>query len=351
MSEQPTRSWKRPLILVIKVVVTVAVFWWLFGKSDISLADLLAELKAIKVARFVPWLGLAVAVKLIGIFANIWRWQLLLRGQELFLRYGFLAGSFFIGRFFGIVTPGTLGLDGFKLYDSIRVTKKPVPCAAVIVIDKVIGLVGLACLLVIVFPLGWRVLPGFDEHKALILVGCMVAATAGFFAVLLAPGLTRPLVRLVPTKRGRGFAERVFEAATAYTGHRKVLLLAVGLAVVGHLTTALMYWGLLMGLSEAGVAGPGVGTVLFSALLMTSATLVGPTVGGEGIREFVFVKLLDGLVAPTRSFLFGHLGFWIEKGLLGLPGGLVYALRKGEYDGPITRADLERVQAEAASTP
>ncbi len=349
MTDKP-RSWKRPLILAIKLVVTVLVFWWLFGKSDISLAELLDELKRIEPARFIPWLGLAVAVKLVGIFANIWRWQLLLKGQELMLRYGFLAGSFFIGRFFGIVTPGTLGLDGFKLYDTIRVTRKPVPCAAVIVIDKVIGLVGLASLLVIVFPVGWRVLPGFDEGKALILVAGMIVATAIFFAVLLAPGLTRPLVRLVPTARGRAFAERVFEAATAYTGHRKVLLLAVVLAVVGHLTTALMYWGLLMGLSEAGVAAPGVGTVLFSALLMTSATLVGPTVGGEGIREFVFVKLLEGAVPATRSFLFGHLGFWIEKGLLGLPGGLVYALRKGEYDGPITREDLERLQAEAEAS-
>ena len=177
MTDKP-RSWKRPLILAIKLVVTVLVFWWLFGKSDISLAELLDELKRIEPARFIPWLGLAVAVKLVGIFANIWRWQLLLKGQELMLRYGFLAGSFFIGRFFGIVTPGTLGLDGFKLYDTIRVTRKPVPCAAVIVIDKVIGLVGLASLLVIVFPVGWRVLPGFDEGKALILVAGMIVAPA-----------------------------------------------------------------------------------------------------------------------------------------------------------------------------
>lgn len=338
---------KRTAILVVKLVLTVLVFWALFARSEISLPDLLEELRAIDPSRFVPWLLLGIAIKLVGIFGNIWRWQLLLRGQGLHLDYRFLAGSFFIGRFFGIVTPGTLGLDGFKLYDSIRVTKQPVPCAAVIAIDKVIGLVGLACLLVIIFPIGWRVLPGFDERMALIVAGGAIAFTSGFFAVLLAPGLTRPLARFVPGAKIRAFAERVLEASTAYAGHREMLLGAVGLAIVGHLTTALMYWTLLMGLSDAGVQGPGIGMVLFSALLMTSATLVGPTVGGEGIREFVFVKLLAEFVAPTRSFLFGHLGFWIEKGLLGLPGGAIYAMRREEYDGPITREDLERVRAEA----
>jgi len=338
---------KRTAILLIKLVLTVLVFWALFAKSEISLPDLLEELRAIQIGRFVPWLLLGVGIKLVGIFANIWRWQLLLRGQELHLDFRFLAGSFFIGRFFGIVTPGTLGLDGFKLYDSIRVTKQPVPCAAVIAIDKVIGLVGLASLLVIIFPIGWRLLPGFDESIALMVAAGATVFTAGFFAVLLAPGLTRPLTRLVPGARLRGFAEKVLEASTAYAGHREMLLGAVGLAIVGHLTTALMYWTLLMGLSEAGVQGPGIGMVLFSALLMTSATLVGPTVGGEGIREFVFVKLLADFVSPARSFLFGHLGFWIEKGLLGLPGGVIYAMRRDEYDGPITRADLERVRAEA----
>ncbi len=338
---------RRVAILIVKLVLTVAVFWWLFAHGEVGLDELLEEASGIRVGRFVPWLGLGVAIKLIGIFGNIWRWQLLLKGQELFLDYRFCAGSFFIGRFFGIVTPGTLGLDGFKLYDSIRVTKQPVPCAAVIVIDKVIGFVGLATLLLIVFPIGWRVLPGFDPSRATMVAAIVAVGTAGFFTVLLTPALTRPLLRFVPTAKVRGFAEKVFEASTAYSGHRQVLMGAVGLAVIGHLTTALMYWTLLMGLSEAGVAGPGIGMVLFSALLMTSATLVGPTVGGEGIRELVFVKLLEGFVRPTQAFLFGHLGFWIEKGLLGLPGGLIYAMRKAEYDGPITREDLERVRNEA----
>lgn len=339
---------KKLLIVAIKVVLTAAIFVWFFLYSPITAAALLEELRAIEGARFVPWLALAVAIKLVGIFANIRRWQLLLRGQELWLDFRFLAGSFFIGRFFGIVTPGTLGLDGFKLYDSIRVSRKPVECAAVIAIDKVIGLVSLSAALLLVFPMGWDKLPGLNGQSAALIGVTMAVATAGFFTVLLAPRLTRPLLELVPTQRLHAFAQKVFDAATAYAGHRGVLVRAVGLALVGHVTTALMYWGILNGIAP-GAPDPSV--IVLSALLMTSATLVGPTVGGEGIREFVFVKLLAGLVPDARSFLFGHIGFWIEKGLLGLPGGVIYALRKGEYEGPVTRVDLDRLQAELAQTP
>jgi hypothetical protein len=54
--------------------------------------------------------------------------------------------------------------------------------------------------------------------------------------------------------------------------------------------------------------------------------------------------LLAGLVPQARSVLFGHAGFWIEKGLLGLPGGIIYLLRKSSYDGAVTAEDLGRLR-------
>jgi hypothetical protein len=61
--------------------------------------------------------------------------------------------------------------------------------------------------------------------------------------------------------------------------------------------------------------------------------------------------LLQGLVPQARSVLFGHAGFWIEKGLLGLPGGIVYLVRKSSYDGPVSREDLERLKDEIGDLP
>jgi len=335
-------------LLLLKLGATVLLFWLLFRNDEFSVHSLLEELRRVELSRLLPWVVFALLIKLVGIFANVRRWQLLLRGQELKLSFSFLCGSFFVGRFFGIVTPGTLGLDGFKLYDAIRVTRKPVVCSAVLLIDKVVGFISLASLLVLVFPIAWSLFESLNASRAFLIGTVAFLGTALFFVLLLFPALTRPLLGLLPGVRLKDFGARVFEAATAYASHRSLLMKAVGLGTVGHLTTALMYWALLSGMSPAEADAPGVITVLFVALLMTSATLVAPTLGGEGVREYSFAMLLEGLVPQTRSVLFGHAGFWIEKGLLGLPGGVVYLLRKSSYDGSVTRADLERVKAEAA---
>ena len=204
-------------------------------------------------------------------------------------------------------------------------------------------------MLLLVFPMAWGIFDLLDPSRALAVGLASLVAVGTFFALLLAPQLSRPLLRVVPGARLSGLAERLHSAAMAYSSRRGVLLSAVGLAAVGHVTTALMYWSLLCGMSPPDATGPGMLTVLFVALLMTSATLVAPTIGGEGVREASFALLLEGLVPQTRSVLFGHAGFWIEKGLLGLPGGVIYLLRKSSYDGPVTREDLERLRREVGS--
>ena len=47
---------KKALILAVKLSLTVLVFWALLNNPMISLSELVAEVKAIDPARFVPWL-------------------------------------------------------------------------------------------------------------------------------------------------------------------------------------------------------------------------------------------------------------------------------------------------------
>ena len=86
-------------------------------------SELWAEIRGVRLGVFLPWFLAAIAIKLLGIFANVWRWQILLRGQGIELGFGYLTSTYFIGRYFGIVTPSTMGLDAWRLYETIRLTR------------------------------------------------------------------------------------------------------------------------------------------------------------------------------------------------------------------------------------
>src|SRR5688572_26634943 len=168
--------------------------------------DLWTEIRSVSLAVFLPWMVFATIVKLVGIFANIYRWQILLAGQGLKFGFSWLTSSYFIGRFFGIVMPSTMGLDGWRLYDTIRMTRKPVECTTAIAVERVIGLVGLLATILLFMPFADLHGRGLAE---LVKAMAIPIASALFFALLLLlqPGWFRPLVRFVPFARLRNFVQ------------------------------------------------------------------------------------------------------------------------------------------------
>jgi len=308
-----------------------------------ELGELWQEVKSLDMAIFLPWILLATLVKLIGIFANIIRWQVLLAGQGIRIGFGYLCSTYFIGRYFGIVTPSTMGLDGWRLYDTIRLTRKPIECTTVLAVERIIGMVGLLAVILGFMPFATAITQGQSFGE---LVAAMKIPLAGavFFAVLvlLQPAWFEGLLRFVPTERGRRFLGNVIQSATAYSSCRRYLLIALGMAVFGQVTTTLMYFCNSMAIHTANVR---VTEVLFASAVMTFGTFVAPSASGEGVRELVFVWLLGSKTGAIKAFLIGHIGFWIEKLPLSIPGGLFLLLQSRDVK-PVTEEDLARLKAE-----
>ena len=310
-----------------------------------ELSEVWADIRGLEWSVFLPWFLAAMAIKLAGIFANVWRWQILLRGQGIEMRFGYLTSTYFIGRYFGIVTPSTMGLDAWRLYETIRLTRRPIECTTVLAVERVIGLVGLFAVILLFMPFAGRITQGQTFGELVAAMKVPLAATAVFgVLVLLQPAWFRALLRLVPEGRVRRFASGVIDAATAYANRRAYLLLALVLAVVGQITTTLMYFANAMSL---GVQNVHASEVLFASAVMTLGTFVAPSASGEGVRELVFVWLLGSKAGAAKAFLIGNLGFWIEKLPLSIPGGVILLVRRDPSLHAVTREDLERVRREA----
>ena len=239
-----------------------------------------------------------------------------------------------------------MGLDAWRLYETIRLTRKPIECTTTLVVERLLGLVALLAVILLFMPLAGRIIQGQSFGELVAAMKLPIAATLLLgVLLLLQPTWFRGLLRFVPTARARKLVGHRHRRARPRTRHSaRHLLLALGLAIFGQITTTLMYFCNAMALATQNVHAS---EVLFASAVMTLGTFIAPSASGEGVREIVFVWLLGSKAGAAKAFLIGNLGFWIEKVPLSIPGGIILLLRKDPTLHAVTHEDLARVRAEA----
>ena len=315
--------------ILLKLAVTVGLFALLFRPQTFGLRpdlfggvtpkSLWNELMSVDPGRAAVWLTFALVVKLSGMLAGVVRWRLLLIGQGLRMPFWYMVQSWFVGRMFGIFLPSTIGLDGYRFYDSSMYTREPIKSATVIAVEKLIGFISLTFLVFLTFPLGFRLLKINPGMLGAILCALAVFVAASFL-LLLNPRVIQILAAILPTPAAvRGKIDKLGVAITAYSGRRGLLLSAVACGLWVHAATTFTFFGTMMAIRAANTS---LLDILFASPIMIYGTVLGPSVGGEGIREIVFGLLLGGKSGVSTAVLFGHLGWWVGDVipfLIGIP--------------------------------
>jgi hypothetical protein len=243
------------------------------------------KLTGVEFSNVFVWLLFATLIRLTGLFAGIMRWRLLLRGQDLKMPFWYMTQSWFVGRFIGIFLPGTIGLDGYRLYDSTRYTGEAIKSATVIAVEKLIGFISLTFLVFLTFPLGFRLL-NINLPVLLVILSVLGMFVLVSFLLLLVPRAVQVLIAVIPVPGSiRNKVDKLGGAITAYSGRRGLLLAAVGCGLWVHLSTCFMFFGTMMAIRAQGTS---LLDILFASPIMIYGTVIGPSIGGEGIREIIF---------------------------------------------------------------
>ena len=331
-------SWRRLAAFLAKAAFTVAVFYVLFTHpitvdgTRLSVWRALAE-RAQTVAWERAWiyLLLAAGIKAVGIACAMLRWHLLLLAQNLRFPFKHTATTFLIGRFVGTFLPGTVGLDGYKLYDAARFSGRTAEPVAATAVEKLLGLTGILLTYLLAAPLGYAVLGSAAALTLGITVPLGILGVGGVLWLFAQPqrlvrGL-RGLFGLAPQRIHRAL-ERFAAATGAYAGQTRLLAVACVLSFGVHFTTAALYYftALAVGASRARF-----GEVVFASSIQIFATVVSPlTLAGEGVREAVQALLLAQRIGAPESILSAALGFWAAEALT-LVGGFFWWQRGGGY--------------------
>lgn len=317
-------------------------------------------------ATFVMFGLVAMAVKFVGVLSSAFAWHLLLIGQG--IRFPFwqkIVTAFLIGRFIGTFLPSTIGLDGYTLYEAGRYSNQWSRAITAKGLEKIIGVTGLFLGMVVTLPLGYPVIVDVMTKAGRVeaapaLAGAIFAVAGGISAVVVI-GLVWPvflvvLVNLIGQITGvvgsrvplvRGVADRVVgiiegfsRAVGAYRGKVGLLMAALLAKFVTHFTTAVVYYFTALAI---GVVSASFWPITFGSTIQILATLLSPTVAGEGAREaFQALLLSNQLGGVAQAVLSGALGFVAAEAAT-LWGGAFLWVRNAQWRPTFVHVDGQQV--------
>lgn len=284
-------------------------------------------------SRPLDWrlLALAQAIYLVGLVSTFVRWYLLVRvvDPRFSLRAAILLG--FIGGVFNLVIPGAVGGDLIKAAYLSRMHVKKTQAIASMVIDRIIGLLGLFMLATIAGAVVWGATADRPDVRRLI-VAAWVATGLGI--LVLAAIFGQVFTRLFPgLGRGPGrlhlITSELKEMSTTYRRRLDIvgvcLLMAMGNHTLNVLAFYIVGWMLY----------PTMPTTLAQHFLLVPLTLFTMAVplpfGALGLSESVADQLFK-LVRHPSGFL-AMMGFRVVMYGGALVGAIVYLAKIKEVRG------------------
>ena len=152
----------------------------------------------------------------------------------------------FIGYVFNLVIPGAVGGDFIKAAYLVRMHIKKTQAIASMLIDRILGLLGLFVLAAVAGAMSWSVATA-DVHK--LIVAAWTRPEWAFWRLVLI--FTQSLTRLVPRSAGSGQSRlagvltELNAMSTTYRRRLDVVGVGILLSVVGHMLNVYAFY--LMG--------------------------------------------------------------------------------------------------------
>jgi uncharacterized protein (TIRG00374 family) len=319
VDEAPAPGARRPVLLVLKILVSVALLIVLIRRSD---APRLWEY--VRTAS-PAWLGAALGIYFLMIVASAWRWGVLLGAQGISVSAARLTESFLVATFFNNFLPSNIGGDVVRIADTARAAQSRTLAAAVVIADRAIGLLGLVLLAALAATMARR--SDVEVVPSLTLWLVFTSASVAGAAMLMAPdrtiGLLSPLRMLHPA----WVEARLRQLTDVLQRFRK----APG-PLLACFAGAVLVQALLVGFYAAIAHGLGVpvSTWHMAVIVPVSflAQLLPISLNGFGVREAVFSYYFSRIGAPIEAALvLSLLGAGLVM-LFSLSGLLAYVLRR-----------------------
>lgn len=341
---------KKTIVTILQIAFTGGILAYLFrdGEKNRQILEALSH-------AHLAWIAAAFGCFGIVVTAGITRWKMLLRVQEIHIGWGRMASLFLIGVLFNPFMPGGTGGDVAKIFYLLKETpgRKPAAMLAVLM-DRLVGLFGLILIAGTVIVLRYRWLTQTPVTATLLYTLLAIfAGSLGFILVSFAVtgfGLVHKLPQRMPLR------DALVDLSVAYNQYGRAwgtTLTALLLCLPVHLGVFTLSYCV----GRAFEASASLGTLMDYWGIMPIVNTIASvpiSIGGTGIREGLFVKLLGGLLGiPEAAALTISLTTYAVLIAWSLVGGIVYLFyrpsehaRMAEMEGEVSRVEHEIAETE-----
>lgn len=321
-------------IFAVRVLVSLALLY--VALRGINLAAIQSQLSQISLA----WIGFAVLVTIFQVFLGALRWRGISAlchaplGDFQAFRYNM------IGSFFNQTLPSAIGGDAVRLWLVNRTGAGWRAATYSILIDRAVGLIGLALVIVASLPWSYGMIADGNGRLALAFVG--IGAMAGGLSILLLGRLPWPRLKSWwPTRHIHACSVVANQAVFSRQPGRKIAVLSLSIPVLA----VVIAWCCVRSIG----APASFGQLFMLIPPVMLITMMPISIAGWGVREasmmvafgYVGLAQTDGTVV---SILFGAAYF-----IVGALGGLVWIFSSEKAAGRIEVVHAAQDPAVASS--
>lgn len=279
-----------------------------------------------------------VLVLVLAILANMGtylRWQELLRAAQIRIPYSVIMRLGLIGSFFSTVVPGSVGGDVMKaVFVARRFPTQRARSVSSVILDRIIGLVGVLILGAVFFLYDFRILEksGIEESRLVLSLGWfVVAAAVGILLSLSAFTMwgsvfLDALSRLSMPGALSRLNHWLIRLLRDYQSRSWVLWKTIGQSLVWHSLSMLILFIAARELYGAAPWGTlDFGTFVLAAVLGVCAMSIPITPMGVGVGQVAFSFVFFAAGAPTKDFGANLVTILqLTNAFVALLGGLVF---------------------------
>lgn len=298
---------KKAWLGTLKWVFAVGILFLLIRSGKLSVHDLQRFLSN---PRAACWGLVMVATVYAGAF---FRWQNLLRTQNIHLSYAKTFRIGMLGQFFSAFIPGTVGGDLVKaVYIARRFPAQKIKTVLTIFLDRVMGLAGMIVLGAVAFLAGqsqFATLPPSTSLSIVSSLGWLLVVLGGgiLLALLFFPFVARRLPAQIPAWCLRlpapGLIGTFYDVAKSFRHHVATLWFMLIISMAMHCLNVGVLWVAAQSVFGPAPWGPVTAPLFIVASVLGLCAMAIPVAPlGLGVGQLAFAGIFSAIAIPDPSF-------------------------------------------------